>query len=168
MTRLARCPPAVQYPLRRSLALGAVLVGLLLAGAGVLAAWVLGGVRSPLVVGTAAAGLWLTAAACALHFWLRQFVGVLRWDGQAWTQEGGPEGKIFWALSRPPEVILDLQTHLWVRAFPLGHRGIWLWLERSSQPERWMDMRRAVYSRAKPGADNADETALASTVGRES
>lgn len=165
MTRLARRPPAVQYLLRRSRALGVVLVSLLLAGAGVLAAWVAWGVRSPGVTGAAAACLWLAAAACALHFWLRQFVGVLRWDGQGWVLEGGPKGQLFWALSRPPEVILDLQSHLWVCVFPLGQHRTWLWLQRSSQPERWMDMRRAVYSRAKPGADNADDTAPANSRG---
>lgn len=157
----------MQYLLRRSLALGAVLAGLLLAGTGVLAVWVVWGVRSPWVAGTVAACLWLVAGALTLHFWLRQFVGVLRWDGQGWSLEGGgPHGSTeFRALSCPPQVILDLQTHLWVCVFPLGQRRTWLWLERSSQPERWMDMRRAVYSRAKPGTDNADETAPASSRG---
>ncbi|PJI96787.1 hypothetical protein CLU85_1543 [Acidovorax sp. 69] len=165
MTRLTRLPPAVQYPLRRSFVLGAVLLGLLLAGAGVLVAWFLGGARYPSGIGIAAGCLWLVVAACVLHFWWHQLEGVLRWDGQAWTVEDDQHGKIFWALSRPPEVILDLQGHLWVCAFPLGHHQTWLWLERSSQPERWVDMRRAVYSRAKPGADNADETAPAKRRG---
>lgn len=168
MTRLTRRAPAVLYPLGRSVALGVVLAGWLLAGAAVLAAWLAGGAVlswGPVVM---AGGLWLAAAVSVVHFWRQQFVGALRWDGQAWALEGeGPE-KIFRALSAPPEVLLDLQAHLWVCVSPLGHRRTWLWLERTSQPERWLDMRRAVYSRAVPGTDNADENAPATAAGRES
>jgi len=94
---------------------------------------------------------------------------VLQFDGQAWTL--GQTAKSFsgpLALSVPPEVLLDLQVHLWVRIVPIGHSAQWLWLERSSQPERWMDLRRAVYSRARSGVDNADETARQAVAGRES
>lgn len=70
-------------------------------------------------------------------------------------------------LSSSPEILLDLQSYLWVHAIT-GRGHVWLWLERSAQPERWMDLRRAVYSRAKPGADNTDETAPAVSHGRES
>jgi hypothetical protein len=94
---------------------------------------------------------------------------VLQFDGQAWTL--GQTAKSFsgpLALSVPPEVLLDLQAHLWLRVVPIGHACQWLWLERSSQPERWMDLRRAVYSRARSGVDNADETARQAVAGRES
>ena len=168
MTRLSRRPPAVQYPLRRSAALGVALGLLLSAGAGVLAAWALEGAGSSWGAMIFAACLWLPAAFGALHFWLRQFSGGIRWDGRAWMLEPAGDGGVAWTLSEPPEVLWDLQTRLGVRVSPLGRRRIWLWLERSSQPERWMDLRRAVYSRAIPGSDNADETAPASTVGRES
>lgn len=165
MTRLSRCAPAVSYPAGRSLALGFVLLGLWLAGVFVLAAWHLLGAKSSWVAVTLSGGLWLAATGGALHFWLRQFVGAMRWDGQAWTLEHQSRESDFWVLSGAPEVLLDLQTHLWVHVSPSGHNRLWLWLERSSQPERWMGLRRAVYSRATSGADNADETAPANRRG---
>ena len=168
MIRLTRRAPSVLYPLRRSMALGAVLMGLLCAGAAALWAWLAQGAMVSWVPVCTAGGLWLLAAAGAGHFWHQQFVGFLRWDGQGWALEGDGPDKIFRALSVPPEVLLDLQTHLWVCVSPLGYRRTWLWLERASQPERWLDMRRAVYSRAVPGADNPDATAPATAVGRES
>ncbi|MDH4418037.1 MAG: hypothetical protein QE485_12510 [Acidovorax sp.] len=168
MIRPTRRAPAVLYPVRRSMALGVALVVLLMAGAAVLWAWLAEGAALSWVSVCTAGGLWLVAAAGAVHFWTQQFVGSLRWDGQGWVLEGdGPE-KIFRALSAPPEVLLDLQAHLWVCVSPWGHHRTWLWLERASQPERWLDMRRAVYSRAVPGADNPDATAPATAVGRES
>ncbi len=169
MTLLSRRAPSVQYPLRRSRVLGALLLALLFTGAGVVAAWVGFGARDAVLSAAVALGLWLLAAAGASHFWWRQPRGVLQFDGQAWTL--GPTAKSFsgpLALSVPPEVLLDLQAHLWVRIVPSGHSSQWLWLERSSQPERWMDLRRAVYSRARSGVDNADETARQAVAGRES
>lgn len=169
MTLLSRRAPSVQYPLWRSRVLGALLLALLFAGAGVAVAWVSSGARDAVVSVAVALGLWLLAAAGAAHFWWSQPRGVLQFDGQAWTL--GPTAKSFsgpLALSVPPEVLLDLQAHLWVRIVPIGHACQWLWLERSSQPERWMDLRRAVYSRAISGVDNADETARQAVAGRES
>ena len=169
MTLLSRRAPSVQYPLWRSRVLGALLLALLFAGAGVAVAWVSSGARDAVVSVAAALGLWLLAAAGAAHFWCSQPCGVLQFDGQAWTL--GQTAKSFsgpLALSVPPEVLLDLQAHLWLRVVPIGHSCQWLWLERSSQPERWMDLRRAVYSRARSGVDNADETARQAVAGRES
>ena len=146
-----------------------MLLVFLLTGAGVVAAWVGFGARDAVVSAAVALGLWLLAAAGASHFWWSQPRGVLQFDGQAWTL--GQTAKSFsgpLALSVPPEVLLDLQAHLWVRVVPMGRASQWLWLERSSQPERWMDLRRAVYSRARSGIDNADETARQAVAGRES
>ena len=169
MTLLSRRAPSVQYPLRRSRVLGALLLALLFTGAGVVAAWVSSGARDVVLSAAVALGLWLSAAAGAAHFWWSQPRGVLQFDGQVWTL--GQTAKSFsgpLALSVPPEVLLDLQAHLWVRVVPMGRASQWLWLERSSQPERWMDLRRAVYSRARSGVDNADETARQAVAGRES
>ena len=169
MTLLLRRAPSVQYPLRRSRVLGVLLLTLLFAGAWVVAAWVSFGARDAVLSAAVALGLWLLAAAGAIHFWWGQPRGVLQFDGQAWALDrmaksfSGPL-----ALSVPPEVLLDLQAHLWVRIVPIGHSSQWLWLERSSQPERWMDLRRAVYSRPISGVDNADETARQAVAGRES
>ena len=148
--------------------LGALLLAFLFIAAGVVAAWVGFGARDAVLSAAVALGLWLLAAVGAAHFWWSQPLGVLQFDGQAWTL--GQTAKSFsgpLALSVPPEVLLDLQAHLWVRIVPIGHSSQWLWLERSSQPERWMDLRRAVYSRARSGVDNADETARQPVAGRE-
>ena len=145
MTLPSRRAPSVQYPLRRSRVLGALLLALLFTGAWVVAAWVGLGARDAVVSAAVALGLWLLASAGAAHFWWSQPRGVLQFDGQAWAL--GQTAKSFsgpLALSVPPEVLLDLQAHLWLRIVPIGHSVQWLWLERSSQPERWMDLRRAV------------------------
>ncbi len=157
------------YALRRSRLLGGLLVALLLVSATGLMIWLIqtGDVQSPLRI-SAAACIWWVAAASAFHGWFFQPSGGIRWDGMTWTLEASSSGVAWRALSGPPEVVLDLQSHLWLCVIPVGHRRTWIWLECSAQPERWLDLRRAVYSRAKPGADNADETALASSRGRES
>ena len=168
MTQLSRRPPAVRYLLRRSRVLGVLLAALVLAGAFVLVAWVALGTRAAHPSILVALGLWVSALAGATHFWWSQPRGVLQFDGQIWMLNRVLPTSMPLALSAPPEVLLDLQGYLWVRALPVGHSPLWLWLERSSQPERWMDLRRAVYSRARSGVDNADETARQAAAGRES
>lgn len=160
MTRLSRLPPAVSYPLRRSVVPGVLLVAALCWGLGVLIGWMLQGLREAGALVVIAFALWCATAAAASHWWWRQCCGSLRWDGCYWHLDDTRGADRSQALSAAPEVILDLQSHLWVRISPVGLRSLWLWLERSRQPERWMDLRRAVYSRATPGADNADKTAL--------
>ncbi|MBU2276296.1 MAG: hypothetical protein KKF51_19185 [Gammaproteobacteria bacterium] len=165
MRRVSRQPPAVSYPLRRSTAFAVVLGSLLVLGFCALAAWSVEGAGTVTPPKFGAWIFWCLAAVGALQCWRHQFCGALHWDGHLWhLVDLGPKG-VLGALSAPPEVLLDMQTHLWVSVLPAGRRRIWLWLERSSQPERWMDLRRAVYSRARPGADNADETAPATSRG---
>ena len=167
-----RHPPAVQYPVRRSHALAWLLALLLVGAAAGVAGWLLhAGRQAPAGFVLTAAGCWVLAAASSVHYWWRQPAAVLRWDGQFWTLEtasrpprsAGPPATV-----GAPAVLLDLQAHLWVHVQAEGRARTWLWLERSACPERWLDLRRAVYSRPKPGAGNADVTALARCHGRES
>ena len=168
MISLARTPPAVRYPLWRSRALGWGLLAALALAALVLLAGVLSGAGAMRgVFAAVAAALWLVAGAGALHFWWRQPRGWLCWNGHAWTLAERPGGPAV-ALESPPEVALDLQSHLWLRLKPMARPCAWAWLERSHEPGRWLDLRRAVYSRARPGAANADTSAPAAAVGRES
>ena len=165
MSRVSRQPPPVSYPLGRSAAFAVVLVSLLVLGFCALAGWSLHGAGTASSPKFVAWIFWCLAGVGALQCWRGQFCGALRWDGLHWhLLDPDPKG-VPWALSAPPEVLLDMQTRLWVSVLPAGRSRIWLWLERSSQPERWMDLRRAVYSRARPGADNADETAPANSRG---
>src|SRR6218665_3336162 len=160
MTPRSRHPPAVQYPLQRSAVLGALLVCWLLGSAMVLAAWVVLGARSAWGAGWIGAGLWLLALSGALHFWLRQVSRVVHRDGPAGVLGTNGPGAISWPLSGPPEVLLDMQTQLWLCVRPMERRRIWLWLERSSQPRGWFHLGRSAFLISQPGTGNADPIAL--------
>ena len=88
----------------------------------------------------------------ALWSWRRAPVGTLAWDGTAWNWHGtaGPdsEGQL--------RVSVDLQHAILVHWHDGGGRR-WIWLERRHAGERWDDVRRAVYSRARPQALPAAE-----------
>ena len=165
MIRLSRRVPSVSYRLRRSVTLAALLAALLFLGGAALTVWTVQGVGAVSWLVFCGWGLWGLAVAGARQSWRDQFCGFLRWDGVHWLLDSSQPGCTPKTLSVPPEVILDAQVCLCVCVTPTGLDRIWLWLERSSQPERWMDLRRAVYSRARPGADNADETAPANSRG---
>ena len=164
-----RHPPAVQYPVRRSRILGLLLCALAASGMAAVSGWAFFGAGpQPGWRVWCAMALACAAGAGALHFWMGQFVGVLRWDGQGWSLEFPAAEPAGLALASPPQVFLDLQSHIWMHAVPVGRGPVWLWLERSAHPERWGDLRRAVYSRARSGVDNNDATAPAPHRGRES
>lgn len=153
MTLASRHAPLVLYPVRRSHALGYSLVMAHLAAMGVLVGWIgLGAGSAPGWSVVIAACAWCLAAGGALHFLGHQLSGAIRWDGQSWAMADDryPEAA-FVTLSNPPQVLMDVQSHLWLLVSTAGSGSLSLWLERSSQPERWMDLRRAVYSRAKLG-----------------
>lgn len=76
--------------------------------------------------------------------------GQLVWDGNAWRWEsaGYQTGIAEYDIS----VIADLQSRLLLRLENPASASLWLWLERGSLPERWLDLRRAIYAtrRASP------------------
>ncbi len=133
--------PSVTYPVEGSRLLGGLLAVLFLAG---VAAGVMVGQRTPLDgwQGVAVGVVTLLAGLGAGFFWRTLPQGELRWDGHRWEGPG--------AATRPTgvRVHLDLQRHLLVRLQGAGDTGPWLWLSAASRPERWDDVRRAVYSRA--------------------
>jgi hypothetical protein len=137
--------PSVSYPVGRSRFLACVLAVLWLTGAALTA---LSWLRGPLVG-------WNVAISCAAvlsaglmtgQFWRRMPCGELRWDGRGWQGPGGS------SVPRSIRVHLDLQRHLLVSLHGPASAGRWLWLSASSQPDRWNDLRRAVYSRAMTDA----------------
>jgi hypothetical protein len=100
----------------------------------------------------------MVGAACALvaaagiswRSWLGSPAGLLAWDGEAWA----------WTASRDPEpgtlqAVLDLQDVLLLRWHAASGVQRWLWAERRVQPATWDDLRRAVYSRARPGGGSS-------------
>jgi hypothetical protein len=144
--------PAVSYPAGRSfLALAAITGIWLLGGAGVAlwAAQVPGTPWRMAAVVAVVAGV----GAISLVSWSRSSLGSLSWDGQHWTWAAAGSNR----QDGTPEVALDAQRLLLLRWQSSGGGdggcGIrWLWLERGAQPAAWDDLRRAVYSRARPRA----------------
>ena len=135
--------PSVTYPVGRPRFAGLLAAGLWLAAAASTLLWVQQADALGWRQAVAAAAL-LGIGAGALLSWLHAPQGELHWDGTAWT---GPSGAAADAL----DVTLDLQGVLLVR-WPAARSVRWLWLERSRCPHRWLELRRAVYSRARPPA----------------
>ncbi len=137
--------PSVTYPVGRSRFLGGLLAVFVLTG---VAAGVMVWQRTPLngwqvfIVGAVT----LLAGLGAGFFWRTLPQGDLRWDGHRWEGPGAA------TRTAGVHVHLDLQRHLLVRLQGAGDAGPWLWLSAASRPERWDDLRRAVYSRAMTDA----------------
>ncbi|HSH91764.1 MAG TPA: hypothetical protein VK996_17400 [Ramlibacter sp.] len=137
--------PSVIYPVGRSRFAGLLLlVAWLLGAATALASWLQG---QPFVWRIAlVASLLAAAGAFAAAGWWRSSRGTLAWDGDTWNWSGlpgSPGGEI--------DVALDLQRWLLLRFSGTGAKH-WFWLERARDEQRWDDLRRAVYSRARPQA----------------
>lgn len=144
--------PSVSFPVGRSRYAGLILLAVWAAGAccAGIGSHLLGGLgwrTAVLLASTLLAG----ALAARAHW--RQPAGKLQFDGQYWSLAGThpiPAARLLPAL--------DLQSLLLVRLVVAGRRSQWLWLERRSDPPRWLALRRAVYSRA-PSADKAGPVA---------
>jgi hypothetical protein len=137
--------PPVSYPLGRSRFAAALLLLVFLLGGAVTASW---GFQSQLP-GWRLGGACLVLAAAggfaAWHWW-HGAEGTLAWDGETWAWSGE-------RLERAGaiEVSVDLQRWLLLR-WTSGSESHWFWLDRARGAERWDDLRRAVYSRARPEA----------------
>lgn len=138
--------PSVSFPVGRSRLARRLLWGLWALGAVALAAWCIQFSGAPWR--TALMGVVLAAAAHAA--WVASRLGEgarLRWDGSHWSCDGavrlGDAGVT---------VHLDLQSLVLVRLREPGGLAMWLWLERSSDPARWLDLRRALYAAAPSAA----------------
>ena len=134
----------------RDLTLALALAGVGLSG---LWAWeVRGGPFWPPLLGLA---VWLGYAAWA---WadgqraLRDSVGALAWDGEAWYWREADHCSTSSRVA--PIVCLDLQGLLLLRLIPLDpptRPQQWLWLTSGRDPGRWRALRRALYStRSRP------------------
>ncbi|MES2954358.1 MAG: hypothetical protein V4711_02825 [Pseudomonadota bacterium] len=138
--------PPVSYPLGRSHFQGGVLAGLWLAGLLVTGLWCLAAPGFDWRLGIAVSAV-AAAGLAAWLGWSKAPVGQLHWDGQVWRWESQAyqSGTPALALS----VVLDLQRTLLIRLDNHDHATLWLWAHRAALPERWLDLRRAVYSRRK-------------------
>jgi hypothetical protein len=153
--------PPVTYPLGRSHFQGLALLGLWLAGVGVLTLWWRVAPVADWRLWTALAVV-LAAGVAAGWAWLHSPVGQLCWDGQDWRWES--QGYQAGTPVRDLVVALDLQRTLLLRLENQDHATLWLWAGRSTQPERWLDLRRAVHSQHRPSADPVPWDASPSAV----
>ena len=86
----------------------------------------------------------LGAGFAAYRGWRNSPVGNLAWDGQSWRWES-PNYQTGVA-EQQLSVLADFQNVLLLRIENQAKASLWLWVERKAFPERWLDLRRAVYS----------------------
>lgn len=141
--------PPVVYPLGRSRFLGGLLLVLWLAGLLVLLLWfyVTRQLDWRMVLALATV---LGAGMAARTGWNNAPAGQLAWNGEVWRWESSSyqTGIAEYELV----VIADFQHRLLLRLENQAHAWLWLWVERKALPERWLDLRRAVYSPYKSSA----------------
>ena len=135
--------PPVVYPLGRSHFLRGVLLGLWLGGLLLVVFWFLTARHFDWRIGLAFLAV-LAAGMAARSSWRRLPTGQLAWDGGAWRWESA--GYQAGISEQDIAVIADFQSRLLLRLENRAGANLWLWLERSAFPERWLDLRRAVYS----------------------
>jgi hypothetical protein len=148
--------PAVTFPVGRS-HFAAALMG---------SAWLLGALSGTFWWTQAPSSTWrlcvvcgasIAAGAWAAWSWRRAPACSLEWDGDAWRCSIDHS-----ALAGRVQVSLDLQHWILLR-WSAGRTVHWLWLERHRRAERWDDLRRAVYSRARIEAPREDEPSAATS-----
>jgi hypothetical protein len=150
--------PAVTYPAGTSRGARRLLLAIWLLGAAGIAVTVAGHDSVSLrdVALLASIGL---AGAMAWQWGVHRAAGQLCFDGQYWSWSG----VAFLGAARL-HVALDLQSWMLVRLSEPERPRQWLWLEQRASPLRWLDLRRAVYSRA-PAASPPDTPADAAALG---
>jgi hypothetical protein len=147
--------PPVVYPLGRSRFQASFLLGLWLAGVLLAGFWFLAAPRLDWRLGVVCVCS-LIGGWAALSSWRNAPVGQLRWDGQNWCwespgyQTGVAEQQLF--------VLADFQHLMLLRIENQAHASLWLWMERRSMPERWLDLRRAVYSPRRTMTPEAEKS----------
>ena len=139
--------PAVVYPLGRSRFLGGLLLALWLAGLVLTLLW-WATMRQPDWRLLLASGSVLFSGLAARTAWNNLPGGQLAWDGNAWHRES--TGYQTGAGEHSLSVIADFQQRLLLRLENQAGASLWLWVEKNAMPERWLVLRRAVYSPHKP------------------
>jgi uncharacterized membrane protein YhfC len=92
------------------------------------------------------------AGAAAWRSALRRTASAeLSFDGRHWSLAGSSGLR-----AAEAKAALDIQFSLLVCLTDADRSRRWVWLDRSTLPERWQDLRRAVYSRAPLASPIAD------------
>lgn len=145
-----RNAPSVMYPVGRCALAGRLLLVLGSAVAAAFWGWHGSGVDTRLWLAMlAGAMLWWV---WALRTWWRAPTGQLHWDALAAGLPGTEAGAWFWldsaGLAPQPvlgmEQALDLQRVVLLRLRSAGTAPRWLWVQQTSDPVRWLDLRRAL------------------------
>ncbi|OGB01593.1 MAG: hypothetical protein A3E79_16845 [Burkholderiales bacterium RIFCSPHIGHO2_12_FULL_61_11] len=139
---LHNAPPVV-YPLGRSRFLGWLLLALWLAGLLALLLWSYATRQLDWRMAFAVAAVVGTGVLARVG-WNNSPTGQLVWDGEVWRWESSSyrTGIGEYKLS----LIADFQSMLLLRLENQAGARLWLWVEQGVLPERWLDLRRAVYS----------------------
>lgn len=153
---LHNAPPVV-YPLGRSRFLGWLLLALWLAGLLVLLLWCYVTRQLDWRMALAGAAV-LGAGVVARTGWSNAPTGQLTWDGEVWRWESSSyqTGIAEYELS----VIADFQYMLLLRLENQARARLWFWAEQKFLPERWLDLRRAVYSPSKSSTPSRQHDSL--------
>ncbi|MGJ7610533.1 MULTISPECIES: hypothetical protein [unclassified Variovorax] len=137
--------PSVTYPVGRSRGATRILLVLWALGASCAGASCYlidsGGWRQLLLVFS------VVFSGVAAGFGLRRDgAGVLHFDGLHWSLTGAHASRGVHAAR--VLVALDFQSLMLLRLSEPARARRWVWVEQRAMPERWRDVRRAVYSRA--------------------
>ena len=159
--------PPVVYPLERLPFLGGLLLGLWLAGLCTVLLWWRAMQQFDARVALAIFFV-LVAGLAARSSWKRLPTGQLAWDGEVWHWES--LGYQTGAAEQKLSVVADFQHRMLLRLENQAGASLWLWLEINSMPERWLDIRRAVFSPHKlsaavPRPDSLSEQSAAAGPG---
>ena len=100
----------------------------------------------------------LASAAGTVSFCKTGDQGQLVWDGEFWHREGvasiwrrkfrilGLFDQMTDGANTQVQVVFDVQAAMLLRLTRGQCAPQWMWVTRSAHPERWLDLRRAVYS----------------------
>lgn len=135
--------PPVVYPLGRSRLQGVLLLGLWFTALSLPLLWFYVTRQFDWRIFLAIAAV-MGAGAVAYMGWRNSPVGQLAWDGQLWRWES-PSYQVG-VVEQKLAVIFDFQHLLLLRIENPAQASLWLWVERKAFPDRWLDLRRAVYS----------------------
>lgn len=135
--------PPVTYPLGRSYFLGGLLLALWLAGLLLALVWDALTQASGWRLSASCSAVLLAGLAAGLS-WKNLPRGQLAWDGEVWRWES--ECRHSAMAEHELSVVADFQRCLLLRLESQAGASLWLWAEQPSLPERWLDLRRAVYS----------------------
>lgn len=104
-----------------------------------------------------ASALILLTGLAALRGWKNSPSGQLAWDGEYWHWESASYQS--GVADQSVSVVADFQRVMLVRMENQAHASMWLLLEQHAMPERWMDLRRALYAPRDTASDSVSTAA---------